>query len=263
MIRFQIDLLVVARGFLARVLWLQGFPDQAMRAAERSIEDARATGHAVSLCFALARVASPIALAVGDLATAEHYVEMLLDQSTRHALTHWRAVGACHQGVLAIKRGDVTTGSQLLRAGFKEAGQSRPTLEFIVLLVTEALGRAGQVAEGLAELNATIERSDLTEETWPIAELLRLKGERLLLRGTQGAATEAEGRFRQALDWARRQGALSLELRAATSFARLMRDQGRSADAVALLQPVYDRFTEGFATADLTAAKALLDELGS
>ena len=89
------------------------------------------------------------------------------------------------------------------------------------------------------------------------------KGERLLLQGRQGAATAAEGHFRQALDWARRQGALSLELRAATSFARLMRDQGRSADAVALLQPVYDRFTEGFATADLTAAKALLDELGS
>jgi predicted ATPase len=88
--------------------------------------------------------------------------------------------------------------------------------------------------------------------------LLRLKGKRLL--GTQGAATAAEDHFRQALDWARRQGALSLELRAATSLARLLRDQGRSADAVALLQPVYDRFTEGFNTADLKAAKALLDD---
>ncbi|HEY4040774.1 MAG TPA: hypothetical protein VGM32_02905, partial [Rhodopila sp.] len=96
-------------------------------------------------------------------------------------------------------------------------------------------------------------------ECWLTAELLRLKGERLL--GTQGAATAAEGHFRQALDWARRQGALSLELRAATSHARLMRDQGRSADAVALLQPVYDRFTEGFDTADLKAAKALSDGL--
>ncbi len=64
-----------------------------------------------------------------------------------------------------------------------------------------------------------------------------------------------------ALDWARRQGALSWELRAATSLARLLRDQDRSADATALLQPVYDRFTEGFATADLKTAKALLDDL--
>ena len=71
----------------------------------------------------------------------------------------------------------------------------------------------------------------------------------------------AEGHFRQALDWARRQAALSWELRAATSLARLLSDHGRSADATALLQPVYDRFTEGFDTADPKAAKALLDTL--
>jgi predicted ATPase len=76
-----------------------------------------------------------------------------------------------------------------------------------------------------------------------------------------GAAAAAEGYFRQALDWARRQGALSWELRAATSLARLLSDQERSADARALLQPVYDRFTEGFATADLKPAKALLGAL--
>jgi predicted ATPase len=81
------------------------------------------------------------------------------------------------------------------------------------------------------------------------------------MQDTQGAATEAEGHFRQALDWARRQGALSLELRAATSLARLLCDQGRPADAMALLGPIYDRFTEGFDTADLKAAKALLDAL--
>jgi predicted ATPase len=72
----------------------------------------------------------------------------------------------------------------------------------------------------------------------------------------------AEDHFRQALDWARRQGALSWELRAATSLARLLRNRGRSVDAIACLQPVYDRFTEGFGTADLIAAKLLLDELG-
>jgi len=74
------------------------------------------------------------------------------------------------------------------------------------------------------------------------------------------AAAMAE-HFGQALDWARRQGALSWELRAATSLARLLHDQSRCADALALLQPVYDRFTEGFDTADLKAAKALLDAL--
>jgi predicted ATPase len=91
--------------------------------------------------------------------------------------------------------------------------------------------------------------------------LLRVKGELLLLQGAPAAAAAAEDHFRQALGWARQQGALSWELRTATSLARLLRDQSRAADALALLQPVYDRFTEGFDTADLMAAKALLDTL--
>jgi tetratricopeptide (TPR) repeat protein len=261
MIRFQIDPRVAARVVLARVLWLQGFPDQAVHAAENSIEDARAANHALSLCFALALGACPIALLVGDLATAERYIGILLDHSTRHALPHWRAFGACHQGVLAIKRGDVMTGSRLLRAGFNEFSHSRQVLQSVALLGTEALGRAGQVLEGFDELNEAIERPEQTNEIWLIADLLRIKGELVLLQDTLGAMTEAEGHFRQALDWARRQGALSFELRAATSLARLLRNQGRSADATTLLMPVYDRFTEGFDTADLKTAKALLDGL--
>jgi predicted ATPase len=121
------------------------------------------------------------------------------------------------------------------------------------------LGRPGQVADGIAAIDEAIECCEWTEVHWEISELLRVKGELLLLQRAPGAATAAEDHFRQALDWARRQGALSFELRAATSLARLLRDQGRSADALAPLQPVYDRFTEGFETADLKAAKALLD----
>jgi predicted ATPase/DNA-binding winged helix-turn-helix (wHTH) protein len=262
-IRFPIDPRMAERVVLARVLWLQGFPNQAMRATECSIEGARAADHVASLCYALAMGACLIALLVGDLDAAEHYVGMLLDHSTKHALTHWRALGTCHQGALAIKRGDVVAGSRLLLAGFSELGDSRLASQFVALLMTEALGHAGQASERVAELNEAIERSEQVEECWLTAELLRLKGERLVLRGTQGAATEAEGHFRQALDCARRQGALSLELRAATSLARLLRNQGRSADAVALLRPVYDRFTEGFDTADLKAAEELLNELRS
>ena len=104
-------------------------------------------------------------------------------------------------------------------------------------------------------------RSERTEEHWLIAELLRVSGELLLWRDAPGAAAAAEGHFRQALEVACQQGALSWELRAATSLGRLLQDQGRSADAKALLRPVYDRFTEGFGTADLKAANALLDAL--
>jgi len=83
------------------------------------------------------------------------------------------------------------------------------------------------------------------------------------LGNAPNAAAAAEDHFREALDWARRQGALSWELRAATSLARMWRNQGRSKEARELLAPVYDRFTEGFETADLKATKALLDELAA
>jgi predicted ATPase len=95
-----------------------------------------------------------------------------------------------------------------------------------------------------------------------VAELMRIKGELLLIQNALGAATAAEDHFRQALDLGRCQGALSWELRAATSLVRLLRDRGRARAAREMLQPVYRRFVEGFDTADLQSANALLDELG-
>jgi predicted ATPase len=127
--------------------------------------------------------------------------------------------------------------------------------------MAEAWGRAGQIADGLAAIEEAIVRSERSEERWVTAELLRIKGELLLLQGAPGAASAAEDHFRQALDWAHRQGALSWELRAATSLARLWRDQHRVTEARALLGPVYGRFTEGFATADLREARSLLEQL--
>ena len=106
-----------------------------------------------------------------------------------------------------------------------------------------------------------IAHSERTEERWLIAELMRVKGEILLWRGAPGSAAEAESHFRRALDLANQQGVLSWELRAATSLARLGREQARGEAAHELLASVYDRFTEGFTTADLRAAKSLLEEL--
>ena len=149
----------------------------------------------------------------------------------------------------------------LLRAGFDNLGETNLAFRLPTFLseMAEALSRAGQIADGLVTIDEAIAHSKRTEARWAFAELPRVKGELLLLQGAPGAAATAKDHFWQALDWACRQGSLSWELRAATSLARLLRDQGRSADALALLQPVYGRFTEGFDTADLKAAKALLD----
>jgi predicted ATPase len=261
---FPVDQRMAASAFLAWILWLQGFPDQAMRAVHSSVENARATNHALTLCYALALAACPIALLVGDRAASEHYTGTLLDLSSRHALPFWRDFGGGYRGVLAIKRGDVATGLPLLHAGFDELGEAKfAAMRLITFVMAEALGHAGQISEGLAVVEEAIDHSERTEERGTFAELLRVKGELLLLQGAQGAVAAAEDHFRQALDWARRQGALSWELRAAASLARLVRDQGRAADALALLQPVYDRFTEGFATSDLQEAKSLLEKLAS
>jgi tetratricopeptide (TPR) repeat protein len=222
-IPFQIDQRVSAGVFLSRILWLQGFPEQAMRAAESSVEAAQTANHAISLCYALAFAACTIAFWVGDLAAAEHYLGMLFDHSTRHALALWRALGRSYRGVLVIKRGDVIAGLGLLRAGLDEFGKDRVAARSLIFLteMAEALGRAGEIADGLAVAEGAIERSEQNEGRWAFAELLRVKGELLLLQGAPGAAAAAEDHFRQALDWAHGQGALSFELRAATSLARL------------------------------------------
>jgi predicted ATPase len=139
---------------------------------------------------------------------------------------------------MPVKRGDVIAGLGLLRAGLDEFGKDRVAARSLIFLteMAEALGRAGEIADGLAVAEGAIERSEQNEGRWAFAELLRVKGELLLLQGAPGAAAAAEDHFRQALDWAHGQGALSFELRAATSLARLLRDQGRSADPIALLQ---------------------------
>jgi predicted ATPase len=115
-----------------------------------------------------------------------------------------------------------------------------------------------RVAEGLAVVEETIESF---EERWLVASLHRGRGDLLLLQGSPGAVAMAEDHFRQALEEARGHGALSWELQAAISLARLRVVQGRSAEASMLLRPVYDRFTEGFDTADLKTAQALLNAL--
>jgi predicted ATPase len=251
----------VARGALARILWLQGFPDQARRTVQSTVDDARALDHDVSLCLALCEAACPVALFTGDLAAAESYVAMLLDSSAAHALPVWSSWGHRFRGTLLIRNGDFDTGLRLLRTALAQPPGAvfQPRFTCFLRELAEGLGRAGQIAEGLEAIDEALARSGRDEDHWCVAELLRIRGELLLLHGGSGAAAAAEDHYQQALGWARRQGALSWELRAAMSLAWLLRDQNRSTEAVALLAPIYNRFTEGFETHDLKAAKALID----
>jgi hypothetical protein len=262
-VRFHIDPRVRTHGILAHILWLQGFPEQAMRAAQSAIETAQAIDHAVSLCYTLAETAFPIALLAGDLDASERFAAMMLEYSARHALMLGEAWGRYSKAVVGIKRGGVVAGLPLLRNALDKIREIGCAVYHTTLLgfLAEGLASAGQIPEGLATIEAALALCERSEERWWVAELLRIKGELVLAQGAPQAAAAAEKYFLQALDWARRQETLSWELRAATSLARLQHQQGRSGDARGLLAPVYARFTEGFGTADLRAAKALLDTL--
>jgi predicted ATPase len=251
-----LNLAEYTQAVYARVLWLQGFPDQAMRTAAETVEQARSINNATLFHCALS--ACLIALWVGDLRAAASYIEMLLDSSKNQELPLYSAFGHACQGMLAIRSGDIAMGVQYLRTGVDRLGGGDSELSFFVSQLAEALGRLDQIAEGLAVIEKVIDRSDRDGDHCMMAEFLRIKGELLSLGGPASAAA-AEDHLRAALDWAHRQDALSWELRAATSLARMLRSQGRSSEAVVLLQRTYDRFSEGFDTDDLKAAKALLE----
>jgi predicted ATPase/DNA-binding winged helix-turn-helix (wHTH) protein len=259
-VRLGTDLRLSAQVFLARVLWLQGFADQAVRMVEKSLGEAEAIGHAISQCYVLALAACPIAFWVGGQVAAARYTFMLVDLSRQHVLPHWAAFGARFERVLVVKAGGLGGGSPRRSSGQEERVDPNFSFRSLtgVMLLAEALGQAGRIAESLAFIEAGIEQFEASCFT---PELVRLKGELSLLQGMLGAEGSAEILFRQALDGAREHGTLCWGLRAATSLARLLRDQHRSADAIACLQPIHDRFTEGFGTTDLIAAKQLLDEL--
>jgi predicted ATPase len=188
---------------------------------------------------------------------------MLLDHSAKHVLALWNAWARCLEGALFIRRGDAEPGLRLLRTALDELRESEFALPYTVFLsaLAEGFAGVGQVTQGIAAIDEALARSERDEERWCAPELLRVKGELVLQEGAPDAAVVAEDHFGQALDRARRQGALSWELRAATSLARLWHEQNRTRAAREILAPVYDRFTEGFETADLRAAKLLLDGL--
>jgi predicted ATPase len=260
-IRFQNDQIVAARRVLAPILWLQGFADQAMRMVEEAVADAVSINHALTLCNLVGQSACPLAFLVGDLDAADRFTALLIEQADRHSLGVWQAYGSCFEGMLLIRRGDFAAGVARLRAASDELRQTGFTQYQTPCLaaLAEGLGGAGQAASGLAVIDEGLARAEETEERWCLAELLRIKGELLLQQAGDQSVAAAEDCFASALDMAREQGALSWELRAASSLARLRADQGRHAEARQLLTAAYGKFTEGFATADLRAARAALD----
>jgi predicted ATPase/DNA-binding winged helix-turn-helix (wHTH) protein len=264
-VRFRFDLRVSTHYFQARILWLQGFADQALRAVERNIEEGRASGHALTFCSVLGQAACPIAFLAGDLDAADRYCAALLDHTERHPIRLWHLWARCFKGMVMVKRGDIAAGLEVLRSELGQAGEARFLPRFLLPHgeLAACLGEAGEVAQGLATVDETLVRCEARDERWYVAELLRIKGELLLQETEHRSISAAEQCFGDALELARRQGALFWELRGALSLARLRIRQDRPGDARAVLAPVYEKFTEGFEIADLRNAGAMLEQLSA
>jgi len=262
-IRFQFDPRIVSRTLRSKLLWAQGFPDQAIDEAHGVVEEAATVGHAMSLALALAQGACPVTLLSGDLTAAEIFINLLLEHTVEHALGLWHAWGTCFGAMLVIARGRNDEGLKTLHEVLEQLPRGAFFTHYAGIRATlaEALGKVGALSSAHATIDDALLRSERNDERWYAAEFLRIKGELLRLEDTPTAMQEAEEQFRRSLDCARQQEALSWELRTSISLARLRQAQGKIIEARSELAPVYSRFKEGFQTADLKAAKTLMDTL--
>jgi adenylate cyclase len=253
------DPATLASGRLAWTHWLQGRPDAARREATACLARAEACRHPLNRAFALgmalvveqfrrdADAAEPLAKSFVELAEEHGFA---LPYPMAFALVSWPLAqgGETDAAVAQLQEGVAVSH----RTGVREA------LSYLLAALAETELLRGNAKEGLAAIEEARAFVEQTGERFWGAEIQRLRGELLRLAGDDGPA---EACFQTALDVARGQGALSLELRAATSLARLWQDTGRDREARPLLSDVYGRFREGFDTLDLRDARVLLDSL--
>jgi predicted ATPase len=255
------DIGVGAFVVLSWALWHRGYPEESARAADRALALSRELGHAHTPAHALG-LAGVGAVFARDVATACACGNDCVTLASERGFALWAAIGRILQGWAAAQEGEATTGIASIRDGLTaaEATGTRLWSPLFLTLLAEALALSGKIEEALATLDDALAKAAACGAKGWDAEIHRLRGE-LTARLPHPDPAKAEDSYRTALAIARGQGTRGYELRAATSLARLWRQQRRRGEARDLLAPVYGSFTEGFDTADLKEAKALLDEL--
>ena len=255
---------VSGRRLVALALWLLGYPDQALRRNREALTLAQELSQPFSLAFVLSQAALLHQLRREEQA-AQEQAEAVLSLAREQGFSRWEAWGIVMGGWALAAQGQRAEGIVQIRQGlaaWQATGQELGRVSFLALLA-ETYGKAGQAEAGLRVIAEALALIDKIGERVQEAELYRLQGELLLAQaGVRQQVQEAEACFQQALDVSCRQQAKSWELRAAISLSRLWQQQGKRAEAYTLLAPIYGWFTEGFETADLQEARALLEELG-
>ena len=256
------DSFVSATCTMAQVHWAQGQCDQSARLARDVLAETQRGDHPVSLCLALTWCGCQLPLWLGDLETADRSIAQLKDHAEKYSLSGYYAYGSGFEGQLFAKRGNLVLAERLLRSCLESLRQGRSETLYTAFLtdLAEVLAKAGRPGESLVAAAEALQRTERHDAFWWMPEALRINGE-ILMQSNPSDLASIEDCFTRSLARAHQQGALSWELRTATSLARLWYQRGRRSDAEALLTPIYARFTEGFGTADLRAARALLEGL--
>jgi len=253
---------VLCCSFAAWALWYLGYPDQGLARSQEAVTLAQQSAHPFSLGFTLCW-AAVFHQYRREVHCTQERAEAAIVLAQEQGFPTWMVYGVILHGWALVHQGQVKEGIGQIQQGLMawRATGAENLRPYYLALLTEVHGMMRQPEAGLAVLAEALTQVDTTGERVYESELYRLKGELLLQQSSDNQA-EAESCFHHALDIARNQQAKSLELRAATSLARLWQQQGKREEARQLLGDVYGWFTEGFDTADLKDAKALLDTLG-
>jgi predicted ATPase/DNA-binding winged helix-turn-helix (wHTH) protein len=252
------------RATLAQALWMQGFAEQAVNEARLCLKELQGADHPLLLCRALYGIGR-MSTMICDFATADREIARLIEVTKGSNAHLWEAAARFLKGKLLVERGAFAQGLLVLRDAFETCDRTGWHISYEEYKGALALGLAGtgRLDEALLAVDDAMaaDRKGSDGRGWYAPELLRIKGEVLLQQAAGQLALAAEDCFDQAAQIAREQGALFWELRIALSLAHLKVSQGRHHEARAPLAAVYDRFTEGFATADLQAARTMLEGL--
>jgi predicted ATPase/DNA-binding winged helix-turn-helix (wHTH) protein len=251
---------VICRSWAALTLWSLGYPDQALRHSRAALTLAQELAHPFSLAYAMC-FAGMLCQLRRDVQAAQERATAEVALCTAQGFALYLARGTLLQGWAMAEQAQGAAGLAQMRQGLVAYHATGAVVfrPYYLAFLAEAYGRVGQAGEGLTLLGEALGAVHRTGERFYQAELYRLKGELLLVRSAEHHR-EAEACLHQALLVARHQRAKSSELRAAMSLSRLWQQQGKRTEARQLLAEVYSWFTEGFDTADLQAARALLEE---
>jgi predicted ATPase len=250
-------------AYAALALWHLGYPDRALQRSHQMLRLAHELSHPFSLAHAL-YFASLLHQHRREVQEAQECADALMALSTEHGFELYVIRGTLQRSWALTEQGQLEAGLTQMRRGlnaYRDTGAELVRPYFLAWLA-EACWKVGQLKEGLHVLDEALALVAQHQECWWEAEIYRLKGA-LLLKQSVPDEKQAAVCLQQALDIARSQQVKSLELRAAMSLSRLWQQQDKCAQASQLLAPIYGWFTEGFDTADLQEAQALLDALGA